>query len=374
MDHRQRVLCAINHQEPDLVPIALWGSSHGITDPLYFDLLKELNLGEPVEPFRRRMGHTVNYYDDRILEALDIDVRHVDCGFTDLGGPARGGGKDCWGIQYAQSGIYLAAITHPLQEASIEEIAGYPFPVASDYLRITDLVARARYLKEKTNYAVLGRAPDSYGPFERCSALRKTDLFLTDLVLKKEFAQLLIQKVTDVLCQVLEIYLSAAGRYLDIIELPGDDYAALHPMISPRMFDEFFAPSWVRMINIIHAIAPHCKILFHSDGNMSPFLSRLIALGVDIFHCLEPLPTVDMQKIKTEFGSRLTFWGAIDIKKSLQGDEEMVRMEVRERIHLLAKGGGYVLAPANHLQPDIPARNVVTLFRAARELGAYPVH
>ena len=77
MDHRERILMAINHQQPDRLPTAIWGSAYGITDTLYFELLKELKLGNPIPPFRRRLGHTVNYYDDRVLDALDTDVRHV---------------------------------------------------------------------------------------------------------------------------------------------------------------------------------------------------------------------------------------------------------------------------------------------------------
>jgi uroporphyrinogen decarboxylase len=104
---------------------------------------------------------------------------------------------------------------------------------------------------------------------------------------------------------------------------------------------------------------------------MEPFLSRLIDLGVDIFHCLEPLPGVDMARIKEEYGNQLTFWGAIDIKEALQGDGLRVAEEVRLRMELLARGGGYVMAPANHLQPDVSPENVVALFRFAREFGKY---
>jgi uroporphyrinogen decarboxylase len=373
MDHRERVLIAVNHQEPDFVPTAIWGSAHGITDPLYFALLKQLNLGEPVEPFRRLKGHTINYYDDRVLEALDVDVRHADIGFTDLGGPTKGGGDDCWGIHYSASGIYLSAVDHPLEHLSMEEIASYPFPQVEKFLRLDEFVSRARYLKEKTNYAVVGRAMDSYGPFERCCALRKTDLFLTDLASDEDLAGLIIGKVGDTLCRLLEIYLDQAAPYLDIIELPGDDYAALRPIISPRMFDRYFLPTWKRMIDMIHQAAPQCKILFHSDGNMEPFLARLINAGVDIFHCLEPLPGVDMAKIKQTYGSQLCFWGAIDIKEALQGDEARVAEEVQRRIQLLGHGGGYVLAPANHLQPDVSAQNTVALFKYARQFGKYPL-
>ena len=373
MNHRERVLTAVNHSEPDYVPTAVWGSAYGITDPLYFELLKTLGLGEPLPPFRRRMGHTINYSDDRVLEALDIDVRPVECGFTDLGGPAAGGGMDSWGIRYSQSGIYLSAVDHPLQDAALEDLGAYPWPQVEAYLRRSELVERARYLKQKTDYAVVGRACDSFGPFERCCALRRTDRFLLDLAGDEEFAAALIQKVTGVLCRLLEIYLADAGQYLDIIELPGDDYAALRPIISPRMFDRFFADPWRQMIAIVRSAAPHCKILFHSDGNMEPFLGRLVDLGVDIFHCLEPLPTVDMAAIKQKYGAALCFWGAIDIKQAMQGSPAGVENEVRQRIALLAHGGGYVLAPANHLQPDVPAGNVVALFEAARKYGKYPL-
>lgn len=373
MDHRERVLAAVNHTVPDTVPTAIWGSAHGITDPLYFELLKELHLGEPVPPFRRRMGHTINYYDDRVLDELDVDVRHADCGFTDLGGPAAGGSEDVWGVRYAQAGIYLGPVTYPLNQAVISDLDSFPWPDVEKFLRREEFRERLRFLKEKTDFAVVGRAFDSYGPFERCCSLRKTDRFLMDLARGEGFALELIEKVTEVHCRLLEIYLADAGKHLDIIELPGDDYAAQFPLISPRMFDRYFAPYWQRVIGMIKSAAPQVKILFHSDGNMEPFLSRLIALGVDIFHCLEPLPTVDMAKVKADYGDQLCFWGAIDIKQALQQDEAAVEAEVKQRIHLLGQGGGYVLAPANHLQPDVPARNAIALFRAARKYGRYPL-
>ncbi len=373
MDHRERVLAAANHLEPDFVPTAIWGSAHGITDPLYFDLLKRLDLGEPLPPFRPRMGHTINYYDDRLLEALDIDVRHADIGFTDLGGPTRGGGTDSWGVRYAQTGLYLGAISFPLERATVPDLDSYSWPGVENLVNRDEFRRRAQFLKEKTGYAVVGRAFDSYGPFERCCALRKTDRFMIDLGLDPEFALKLIEKVTEVHLRLLEIYLETAGRYLDIIELPGDDYAATFPLISPKMFDRFFAPAWQRTIGLIKSAAPQAKILFHSDGNMEPFLGRLVDLGVDIFHCLEPLPNVDMARIKAAYGQKLCFWGGIDIKQALQQDEATVEAEVKRRIRLLGQGGGYVLAPANHLQPDVPAQNVIALFRAARQFGKYPL-
>jgi uroporphyrinogen decarboxylase len=372
MDHRQRVLLAIHHQQPDRLPLALWGSTHGVTDPLYFRLLKHLGLGEPVPPFRRRLGHSVNYYDDRVLEALDIDVRHVWLGFDDLAGPPAEGGLDAWGVGWQRSGLYASPREHPLATStSAEEIENYPWPDVERLIRLDELQQRAEYLRRHSDCAIVGRAVDSYGPLERCSQLRGYLQFMKDLALNPDFVHALVDKVTQVLCRLLEIYLDKVGSYLDIIELPGDDYAARTPLISPAMFDRYFAPAWRQMIGLVRQAAPHCKVLFHSDGNMQPFLSRLIALGVDIFHGLEPLPNVEMAQIKDQYGQHLCFWGAIDIKEALQGDLARLEAEVQERIRLLAPGGGYVLAPANHLQPDIPAENVIALFRAARRFGVY---
>jgi len=374
MKPRERVLAAIEHTEPDYLPTALWGSAYGVTDPLYFELLKYFNLGDPVAPFRPSKGHTINYYDDRILERLDIDVRHASCGFTELGGPSAGGGKDAWGLQYDKKGLYLSAANSPLKDASLEDLQSYNWPEVERLIHREEFSERVKYLKEKTDFAVVGRAFDSFGPFERSCSLRSTENFLVDLSLNEQFAFFLIEKIADVHLKLLDLYLDIAGPYLDIIELPGDDYAAMNPIISPDMFDHFFVPSWDRIISLIKEKAPHLKILFHSDGNMQPFLGKLIQLGVDVFHCLEPLPNIDMVEIKNTYGNDLCFWGAIDIKDALQHDTETVTREVKKRIRILGEGGGYVLAPANHLQPDVPAKNVEALFKAAREFGRYPLN
>lgn len=255
MDHRERVLTAINHQEPDRVPTAVWGSAYGITDPLYFELLEYLKLGEPIAPFRRRKGHTVNYYDDRVLAALDTDVRHVWLGFADLGGPMAGG-NDAWGVGWTQVGIYLGPTNYPFEHATIEDLDRFAWPDVDNLVRRDELLERAKYLKEQTDYAVVGRAVDSYGVLERCNSLRRIDKFMIDLGTNSEFVAALIDKVTTVLCRLLTIYLDTAGQYLDVLELPGDDYAAANPLISPKMFDRFFAPAYHRIIGVIKDAAP----------------------------------------------------------------------------------------------------------------------
>jgi len=47
---------------------------------------------------------------------------------------------------------------------------------------------------------------------------------------------------------------------------------------------------------------------------------------------------------------------------------------VKHRIKALAPGGGYIVAPANHIQKDVPAENVVALYEYARKFGKYPLN
>jgi uroporphyrinogen decarboxylase len=128
-----------------------------------------------------------------------------------------------------------------------------------------------------------------------------------------------------------------------------------------------------RLVETVKTFRADVKVMLHSDGLITRLLPDLIDLGVDVVHPLEPLPGLDPAAVKAAYGDRLAFLGAIDIRAAMPGRREDVVEEVRRRLRDLAPGGGYVLAPANHLQADVPPENVVTLFEAARAYGRYPL-
>ena len=53
----------------------------------------------------------------------------------------------------------------------------------------------------------------------------------------------------------------------------------------------------------------------------------------------------------------------------------VIRPEVYDGVRALwgIPEGGYVLAPGHYIQSEVPPENVVPMFEAAAELGAYPV-
>lgn len=366
MTPRGRVLAALEHRKPDRVPLALWGSWYGVTDKLYFRILEELGW-EPVEPFRPDFVHSVNYYDDRLLERLGVDVRHVDSGATAATSRIGVGGTDAWGFEWDYSGLYRSVKRHPLEDASIDEIRAFPVPEAERCIDTDGVRARLQTIRDMDDeYAVAGRAVASYGFFEMAQALRRADQLLMDLILDPNLVDAIIDRIYRCYSALTHRFLDVAGEDLDLLELPGDDFAGNEGLlISAEMFDRFFAPPYRRLIAEIKSHNPQLRVVFHSDGAIGPLLSRLADIGVDAVHPLEPLPATDYEGIKREHGGKLAFMGAIDIRRTMQGPKEGVIEEVGRRLAELGAGGGYILAPSNHLQWDVPPENVFALFEEA---------
>lgn len=378
MTSRQRVQTALAHEEPDRVPLALGGGPYGLVDDLYLRLVKHLDLGKPVPPFRS--GHSISYMDDRLLERLGTDLRYCWPGLLPNTPVTRGEDEDTFYDSYGQ--VWKRALPYYytgegiLKEATgIEDIERLVrWPDLSNPRWTLGVAERARQLQEQTDYFVVMRMVASHGPFQTACDLRGTEAFLMDMALNPGFAGALLDRVTTAIAGLLTLAMQAGGKYFDMVELPGDDYAGnTNTLFSPAMFRRFIRPCIARLVRVIKEHNPDTKVMLHSDGAITKLLPDMVALGVDVIHPLEPLPAMDLPAIKQQFGNQVTFLGGIDISHAMPGSREEVIEETRLRISQLAPGGGYILAPSNHLQSDVPAENVITLFDTAREFGRYPV-
>ena len=375
---RQRVLMALAHEEPDRVPVALGGGPYGLVDDLYLRLVEHLDLGEPVAPFR--IGHSISYMDDRLLERLGTDLRYCWPGHLPNSPITPGVEEDMFYDSYGQ--VWKRALPYYyagegiLKEATrIEDIERLVrWPDLSDPAWTSGVAERAELLHEQTDYFVVMRMVASHGPFQTACDLRGTEAFLMDMALNPGFAHALLNRITSAIEGLLKLAMRAGGRYFDMIELPGDDYAGnTNTIMSPAMFRTYLKPCLERLVNVIKEHHPSIHVMLHSDGAITKLLPDITALGVDVIHPFEPLPTMDLPAIKEQFGKQVTFLGGIDISHAMPGTREDVIAETKLRIAQLATGGGYILAPSNHLQADVPAENVVTLFEAARAFGNYPL-
>jgi uroporphyrinogen decarboxylase len=378
MTPRQRTLTALAHQEPDRVPTALGGGPYGLVDDLYLRLVRLLDLDGPVPPFRT--GHNISYMDDRLLDRLGTDLRYCWPRLMPNSPVIPGPDQDTFFDSYGQIWqrvlpYYYAGEGLLAEAASIDDIERtVRWPDLSDPVWMAGVAERARSLRQQTDYFVVMRMVASHGPFQTACDLRGLDAFLIDMALNPDFAAALLERVTTVIEGLLKLAMQAGGEFFDMVELPGDDYAGnTNLLVSPAMFRQFIQPCLQRLVNAIKEHHPQVKVMLHSDGAITKLLPEIIALGVDVLHPLEPLPATDLVEIKEKYGSQISFLGGIDISHAMPGTREQVRLEAKQRIAQLAPGGGYILAPSNHLQADVPEENVIELFESARRFGTYPL-
>lgn len=375
MTHRERVMTALRHQEPDRVPLDLWGSATSVNDGIYARTKEHLGIEGDIEPFRH--GRTANYYDERILDALEVDFRHVWMRSPSDRKPTThpdGSYDDEWGVPWKNISGHVGIVGHPLQHAEVDDLKKYPWPDAHAPGRTTGLRERARYLREETDFAVACRATPSFGTIDRCCALRGTEQFLMDMMVNKDFAHALVDRVAQFEYEINEVLIEAVGECLDVVCWAEDYGFQQNLLIPPRLYREYFKSHHTQLIAMIKRRAPHVYFQFHSCGAVRKLIPDFIEAGVDILQSVQPARGMDSEELKREFGDDLVFHGGIDIQYALPGTLEDIDAEVRRRIAAFAPGGGYILAPANNVQDDTSAQNLVHMYQAAREYGRYPIH
>ena len=172
-----------------------------------------------------------------------------------------------------------------------------------------------------------------------------------------------------------EKYLEAVGKYAQVVQV-GDDLGLQDRMqISPEMYRKRVKPRHRELYKFIkeHSDA---YLMLHSCGSIYPIIQDLIDIGVDALNPVQiSAKDMDSEKLKSEFGRELTFWGGgCDTQSVLpRGSIEDVRIEVEKRISDFAPGGGFIFTQVHNIQPETPAANVDAMFRAAKEYGVYTI-
>lgn len=375
MQPRERVLAALDHQEPDRVPIDLGSCGPtAIHVRAYQRLLTVLGIEEEIE-----IWDTVGQLakpSETVLELVGADVRGIRVGGSAYSPDLLSARElvDRWGTvwQRPESGLCFNIANYPLQQATRSDLERYPWPDGTSPDLVNGLGERARYLHEETSYAVLGEISGHI--FERAQMLRGFDTLLYDMAADRGFVEELFDRILAVEVDTASTFLDAVGRYLDIIAFKDDIAMQSGPVISPQMFQEMIKPRMGKLIEIIRS-KTQAKLWFHSCGSVYYAIPDLIELGVEILNPVQ-VQAVDMDtaRLKRKFGENLAFWGGVDTQHVLPfGAPEDVRAEVRRRISDLGPGGGYVLASVHNIEADVPGENTWAMYQTAHQFGRYPL-
>ncbi len=381
MNSRERVLTALDHQEPDRMPFDLGGTgATGIHVTAYEDLREYLGL-PAVETRIDDLIQQLATVDEDVAERLQTDCRNVaprssaiyNLEFRDEGNYTAY--TDEWGIDWhmpKQGGFYYDMYRHPLAEAeTVGDVEAYVWPDSTDPQRFEGLRERAKAVRDQGKVVILGGL--CAGITEMHSWLRDFVNYYTDFMLNPVMAEYVMDKVVELKMAYWEHALAEAGEYVDVV-MEADDMAGQHRLlISPDTYRKYIKPRHTRLFSFVRKQAP-VKIFFHTCGAIRPLIGDLIESGIDILNPVQKSATgMDLVELKREFGNDLVFWGGgVDTQRVFgTGTPDAVRDDVKRSIDALAPGGGFIFATVHNTQPDVPPENFMAMWETLQKYGKY---
>jgi uroporphyrinogen decarboxylase len=397
---RERVLAALNHREPDRVPIDLSGHCSSGISALLYPKLRAL-LGLPPAPVRVYDPiQQLAVVHEEVLERFGVDTLELGRGFAledrhwrewplpdgspafmpAWALPAREPGR--WVLksdsgrvlgQMVDGSHYFEQTRWPLAEdpgmdardAMAEclwtAVGSPPGPLAAGAAGLKLLREGARALRRGSQRAILGLFGGNL--VEMGQFLYGMDGFLYMLAAEPRAVHRFLDQVVEIHLANLERFLGAVGDCLDIIVFGDDMGMQTGPQFSPAMYREFFKPRHARMWARAKELAP-VKVKLHCCGGVRELLPDLIEAGLD---AINPVQTscagMEPAGLKRDFGRDLVFWGGgCDTQEVLPGaTPERVRAHVRERVSILAPGGGFVFQQVHNILAFVPPENVVAM-------------
>jgi len=366
MNSRERVLKAFKRMDgmPDRVPVQ-------------FDLCRQL-----ADHFGKVMGIPVTYTDNpyedvtyrissnELRVAMGSDVVIAGAAVSDdyrVVKDADGTWLNEYRMRMRQGDIYVEVVDYPLAHAETRaDIEAFQFPDPDAPGRYRD--AEALVKKYKNDYLVFGDIEVTV--FSLAHQLVGMEKLLIDMMMEAEYVVPLFEACAEYQTQ---IGLRLIERGVDAIWF-GDDFGTqTNLIIPPETFRDQLKPYYKRMIDRFKEAKPDIIPILHCDGAVADLLNDIREIGFEVFNPVQPgVPGHLPQDMKDNFGDKFAFWGAIDQQDLLpNGTDEVLERDIIEKITILGKGGGYMIAPAHILQNDVSPERVLRFIELCKKYGAY---
>ncbi len=346
MTPRERVLAVMSHTQPDRVPFS-WG------------------FGPTVE-----MTATLEHYlaaqglSWQTLRMAVEDIRYIDLRYTGANLPPR---TDMWGIRRREmrynGGAYDEIDHYPL--AGVEDpfaLATYPWPDPSayDYEHVREGILATDADRRCATKFVGGN------PFEIYCWMTGLEEALVNLLVNPELVKRALDYIADFFIARIERVLEQCADQVDILMYADDLGGQQGLLLSRDSFRDVVMPCHLRMAEVAHRLAPHAKIMHHSDGSVFDLLPDLLECGVDMLEAVQTdAAKMEPERLKAAFGDRLSFHGAISVQSLLPySDIAHVEAECRRIVSILGEHGGYIAAPSHAIQYGTPPENVLAMLHA----------
>lgn len=410
MNSRERILAAINHQEPDGLPVDLGATpSSGISAIAYHKLKLHLGmqsgqtrvydvvqqLAQPEEAILDRYRIDAidigRAFDERDEDWCDITlpngipvqfpawfkpIRQPDGSWDALAPDGTRIASKPLGADFFDQTCFPYVDGYPADYADLSQVmpkvlwaglAHSPWDHAADADFWAQLRQRAIALRASSDRAlmiVVGCNLFEWGTF-----LRRIDNFLSDLVLDQANVERLLDALMERHMATLEKVCLAVGDVADIVRF-GDDLGTDNgPFMPPKTYRKLIKPRQKMLTDYVKQHS-QMRTFLHSCGSIYRILPDLIEAGFEVINPVQ-ISSRDMEpeRLKREFGADITFWGGgCDTRHVLNsGTPEQVKDHVRKNIETFAPGGGFVFNTVHNILPDVPPQNIEAMFAAVDE-------
>jgi hypothetical protein len=417
MNSRERILAALDHRQPDRVPLDLGGSVlTGMHVSSVYRLRQALHLDPPGTPVKvidpyQMLGEIGS----DLVEAVEADVLPVPTPTTLFGFPKTGWKP--WRLfdgtpvlvpaafnteadengdilmypegdrsvppsaRMPQGGYYFDEIVRqpPLVEARLDpadnceeftilsaEVVRYYAEESERLERTTDKTLFAGFCFSSFGDIALVPAPWLKHP----RGIRDIEEWYVSTLTRRDYVYRVFERQAEVALANLSRLHAALGERVHVTLVTGTDFGAqTTSFISPQSYRDLYQPFHRAVNDWVHRHT-RWKTFIHSCGSVLELIPEFIASGFDI---LNPVQTaaagMDPRTLKERFGERLVFWGGgVDTQHTLPfGTPAQVREQVRERLEAFAHGGGFVFAAVHNIQAGVPVENLLALFQAVRD-------
>ena len=220
-----------------------------------------------------------------------------------------------------------------------------------------------KYIKENYDVYMLVTIWGSH--FEKAYFCRGIENFLADLAADPDWCDALLERIIQKNLVMLENI--SNSPYIDGIPL-GSDWGSQNDLLmSPDVWRKLIKDRERREYELIRSYGKN--VFVHSCGNIERILPDLVELKLEGLNPVQP-ECMNLENIKNTYGSALTFWGGISTQRTLPyGTPEEVRQEASRVIRMMSQNGGYITAPSQEIQIDVPYDNLKALIATAKEFG-----
>jgi len=382
MTSRERVLKALNYEEPDRVPIDLGGFQTGIHKMAYAELLKYLGMKEEIailDPVQQLARPS-----EAVLERFHVDIRYIVAHGPDSfqGGieqNKRNGRswhdlKDELGVVWSMPDdepFYMDISHNPLADATIEDLERYPWPKGGDPTRFTGMREEALRLRNETPYAISTGIGGVV--YETCWYMRGLERWFMDMIENPGFCGALLDHILEFWLGYYDSFMAEVGDVIDVVMI-GDDLGGQNgPLFSPRFYRDVVKPRQKKLVQHIKPLTS-AKIWYHTCGSVMEYIGDLLDNGIDILNPVQiSAANMDPTTLKSRYGNKVVFWGGgIDAQHVLpSASPEEVKEHVKRNIDIFKPGGGFIFNNVHNIQVGVPPENIQAMFDAAYEFGFY---